>query len=93
MELNVEDFNKLIDERTSEDDRIELRRMIKIRRRKTVTLVEELSIRTQKVQPLNEEDGADLAADERNRTADRKIPGNPQRPKKTGPTSKKKCRT
>ncbi len=52
MELNVDDFNKLIDERTSEDDRIELRRMIKIRRRKTVTLVEELSIRTQKIQPL-----------------------------------------
>jgi len=52
MEQNVEDFQKLIDARTSEDDQKELRRKIKIRRRKTVTLVEELSIRTQKVQPL-----------------------------------------
>ena len=52
MDLNVEDFNKLLDERTSEDEKKELRRRIKVRRRKTVTLVEELSIRTQKVQPL-----------------------------------------
>jgi len=52
MEQNVEDFNRLMDERASEDDRVELRRIIRIRRRKTCTLVEELSIRTQKVQPL-----------------------------------------
>jgi RNA polymerase primary sigma factor len=52
MEQNVEDFNKLVDPRTPEDDRRELRRSLKTRRRKTVTLVEELSIRTQKVQPL-----------------------------------------
>ncbi len=52
MEQNVEDFNKLIDERTAEEDCKNLRRLIKIRRRKTVTLIEELSIRTQKVQPL-----------------------------------------
>ncbi len=52
MEQNVEDFNKLIDERATETVQKELRRLIKIRRRKTVTLVEELSIRTQKVQPL-----------------------------------------
>ncbi len=52
MEQNIEDFNRLIDERTPEDEARELRRRIKIRRRKTVTLVEELSIRTQKVQPL-----------------------------------------
>ena len=52
MEQNVEEFQKLIDERTPEDEKKELRRKIKVRRRKTVTLVEELSIRTQKVQPL-----------------------------------------
>ncbi|MCE9533694.1 MAG: RNA polymerase sigma factor RpoD [Planctomycetes bacterium] len=52
MDLNIEDFNKLIDERTSADEKDTLRRQIKLRRRKTVTLVEELSIRTQKVQPL-----------------------------------------
>jgi RNA polymerase primary sigma factor len=52
MESNVDDFNKLIDERSGEPDREEFRKRLKARRRKTVTLVEELSIRTQKVQPL-----------------------------------------
>src|SRR5436305_14364045 len=52
MELNVEDFKRLADRRTSESVKKEARRSIKIRRRKAVTLVEELSIRTQKVQPL-----------------------------------------
>jgi RNA polymerase primary sigma factor len=52
MEQNVEDFNKIADPRCSEDVKKEHRRLLKSRRRKTVTLVEELSIRTQKVQPL-----------------------------------------
>ena len=52
MEMNVDDFQKLIDERTHESVREELRLRMRARRRKTVTLVEELSIRTQKVQPL-----------------------------------------
>ena len=52
MEQNVDDFNRLIDERTKEPELEELRKQLKARRRKTVTLVEELSIRTQKVQPL-----------------------------------------
>jgi len=52
METNVEEFNQLIDERTVEDEKEEIRKRLKSRRRKTVTLVEELSIRTQKVQPL-----------------------------------------
>jgi RNA polymerase primary sigma factor len=52
MAQNHEEFGQLIDPRTSEDDKRRLRRSIRIRRRKAVTLVEELSIRTQKVQPL-----------------------------------------
>jgi RNA polymerase primary sigma factor len=52
MEANVEDFQRLADERTAEKDRDEIRERLRLRRRKTVTLVEELSIRTQKVQPL-----------------------------------------
>jgi RNA polymerase primary sigma factor len=52
MESNVEDFQRLIDERTGHKDREALRERLRLRRRKTVTLVEELSIRTQKVQPL-----------------------------------------
>jgi len=52
MEQNEEDFTRLLDPRTSEDDKRKARRSLRLRRRKTVTLVEELSIRTQKVQPL-----------------------------------------
>ncbi|HEV3257715.1 MAG TPA: RNA polymerase sigma factor RpoD [Gemmataceae bacterium] len=52
MEQNVEEFTRLIDPRTGEDERRKLRRSLRVRRRKAVTLVEELSIRTQKVQPL-----------------------------------------
>jgi len=52
MDQNVKDFETLADARTSEDDRRRVRRQLKVRRRKAVTLVEELSIRTQKVQPL-----------------------------------------
>jgi len=52
MDQNYADFEKLDDLRTGEEDRRKLRRSLRIRRRKAVTLVEELSIRTQKVQPL-----------------------------------------
>jgi RNA polymerase primary sigma factor len=52
MNLNVQDFEKLADERTTEPAKEQLRVSLKARRRKTVTLVEELSIRTQKVLPL-----------------------------------------
>src|SRR5206468_5053100 len=43
MEQNQEDFAKLLDANTSEDDRRKARRSLRIRRRKAVTLVEELS--------------------------------------------------
>ena len=52
MEANVEDFQRLGDERTQVTECEEIRERLRLRRRKTVTLVEELSIRTQKVQPL-----------------------------------------
>jgi RNA polymerase primary sigma factor len=52
MERNVEEFTKMIDERTGDDEKRKMRRSLRIRRRKAVTLVEELSIRTQRVQPL-----------------------------------------
>jgi len=53
MEQNDKDFETLIAARTlDEEEKRKLRRNIRIRRRKMVTLVEELSIRTQKVQPL-----------------------------------------
>ena len=52
LELDRQDFESSLDERKSENDRRDLRLTLKMRRRKAVTLVEELSIRTQRVQPL-----------------------------------------
>jgi len=52
MESNVDDFHRLIEAELTDTDKDDLRKRLKLRRRKTVTLVEELSIRTQKVQPL-----------------------------------------
>jgi RNA polymerase primary sigma factor len=52
MEQNDQDFQRIVDSRVSEDEKRKLRRTLRLRRRKAVTLVEELSIRTQKVQPL-----------------------------------------
>jgi RNA polymerase primary sigma factor len=52
MEQNQEDFAKLLDPRIDDGEKRKLRRALRIRRRKAVTLVEELSIRTQKIQPL-----------------------------------------
>ncbi len=52
LEQNIEEFQKVLDDRLGEEDKRKLRRSLKVRRRKAVTLVEELSIRTQKVQPL-----------------------------------------
>ena len=52
LDLNLREFKTLIHPKTTLEDRRRMRRSIKLRRFKMVTLVEELSIRTQKVQPL-----------------------------------------
>jgi RNA polymerase primary sigma factor len=52
MEANVDDFHRLLDNQLPASAKEELRERLRNRRRKTVLLVEELSIRTQKVQPL-----------------------------------------
>ena len=52
MEANARDFDTLIDPATPEAERTDLRRRLKLRRKKAVTLVEELSVRTQRIQPL-----------------------------------------
>ena len=52
LDANVADFEKLTDAHAPEMDRAEARRRLKLRRKKAVTLVEELSVRTQKIQPL-----------------------------------------
>jgi RNA polymerase primary sigma factor len=52
MEQNIEDFTRMIDPRIAETDLRRHRRGLRRRRRKCVLLVEELSIRTQRVQPL-----------------------------------------
>ncbi|NBR05911.1 MAG: RNA polymerase sigma factor RpoD [Planctomycetes bacterium] len=52
MEQNQEDFNKIMSADIDEETRRHYRRALRNRRRKAVCLVEELSIRTQKIQPL-----------------------------------------
>jgi RNA polymerase primary sigma factor len=52
LEQNVDDFTRSLEPGVGEEDKRLLRRSLRVRRRKAVTLVEELSIRTQKVQPL-----------------------------------------
>lgn len=52
LEQDIDDFKHSTDDRHPDEERRRLKRSLRIRRRKAVTLVEELSIRTQKVQPL-----------------------------------------
>jgi RNA polymerase primary sigma factor len=52
MEANIRDFELLMNSRASEEEKTDLRRRLKLRRKKAVTLIEELSVRTQKIQPL-----------------------------------------
>ncbi len=52
MDLNDRDFRSYVRARGDKPSRRNLRQALKVRRHKAVTLVEELSIRTQKVQPL-----------------------------------------
>ena len=52
MEQNIADFTRSLDPRLPEEEVRRLRRRLRVRRRKCVTLVEELSIRTQRIQPL-----------------------------------------
>lgn len=52
LEQDVEDFTRSLEDKIADEPKRLLRRSLRIRRRKAVTLVEELSIRTQKVQPL-----------------------------------------
>src|SRR6185369_6626390 len=47
LEQNIGDFQMSVDPRRSEEERRFFRKSLKLRRRKAVTLVEELSIRTQ----------------------------------------------
>jgi RNA polymerase primary sigma factor len=52
MEKNIEDFHKSLDPALPVRECRQIRRRLRLRRRKCVTLCEELSIRTQRVQPL-----------------------------------------
>jgi RNA polymerase primary sigma factor len=52
MERNTEDFNRMLDPNISLKEKKQLRYRLRLSRRKCVTLCEELSIRTQRVQTL-----------------------------------------
>ncbi|QDU63362.1 RNA polymerase sigma factor SigA [Planctomycetes bacterium Pan216] len=49
---NADSFRKLISKRTPRPEKEKQHRHLKFRRRKCVTLVEELSVRTQRIQPM-----------------------------------------
>ena len=92
LEQNVDDFTKSLPESLSEDERRILRRSLKIRRRKAVTLVEELSIRTQKVQPLMRKlEQISLRMDELEQRIDELRRGR-RAPGRIGPIWKKRCK-
>jgi RNA polymerase primary sigma factor len=52
LDQNAADFRKLINARTPEPEKERLRTLLAFRRRKCVILVEELSVRTQRIQPM-----------------------------------------
>jgi RNA polymerase primary sigma factor len=52
MEQNHREFEQSIDPLLGADEKANLRRALRLRRRKTVTLAEELSLRTQRIQSL-----------------------------------------
>ena len=52
LELNRQDWEKLQDRSTKKDEREEIKTLMKRRREKMVHLVEELSLRTSKIQPM-----------------------------------------
>ena len=52
LDLNVEDFRSLRDPETTKETRAEIRRRMLLRRRKMALLCEELSLRTQRLQPI-----------------------------------------
>jgi RNA polymerase primary sigma factor len=52
LEANERDFKRLLNKRTSPQDRAEARKRFIYRRRKTLILVEELSLRTRRVQAM-----------------------------------------
>jgi RNA polymerase primary sigma factor len=52
LSQNVADFRRLIRKSTPRSDKEQVHRQIKFRRRKCIILVEELSVRTQRIQPM-----------------------------------------
>ena len=52
LECNVGDFRKLISKKTPRAEKETVHRRLRFRRRKCVRLVEELSVRTQRIQPM-----------------------------------------
>jgi RNA polymerase primary sigma factor len=52
LEANVQDFQKLIRRKTDRETKVGTHGKLKYRRRKCVKLIEELSVRTQRIQPM-----------------------------------------
>lgn len=52
LDCNVASFKKLINKNTTRDEKAAIYKALRYRRRKCVILVEELSVRTQRIQPM-----------------------------------------
>ncbi|MEI8375316.1 MAG: sigma-70 family RNA polymerase sigma factor [Planctomycetota bacterium] len=71
---NRRDFSKLINRRTSETERMEARKRFIRRRRKMLTLIEELSLRTRRVQAMMQQMESSLVRMDQIRTKLRALP-------------------
>ena len=70
---NIADFEKMINPETPEKERKAAQHALALRRRKMVTLIEEMSVRTQRLAALHAAAGPDLVPHDRARAADRAL--------------------
>ncbi len=77
-DANRRDFSKLLNRRTSETDRLEARKRFIRRRRKMLTLIEELSLRTRRVQAMMRQMEDSLSRMDQIRAQLRALPETPQ---------------
>ena len=77
-DANRRDFSKLLNRRTSETERLEARKRFIRRRRKMLTLIEELSLRTRRVQAMMRQMEDSLARMDQIRAQLRALPETPE---------------
>ena len=84
VDANRRDFAKLLNRRTPEAERLEARKRFIRRRRKMLTLIEELSLRTRRVQAMMRQMEDSLARMDQIRAPLRTLPDDPGEPRPPG---------